>query len=223
LATLTLSDEKLKRAVLEELRWDPEVDASDIRVEVGSGVVSLYGTVDSYWKKWAAERAVRRVEGVHAVANEIQVKPREFHTHADIARAVARALEQNPLVPHERVHIIVREGWVTLEGQVDLGIEREEAELTARKVPGVVGVTNQIEVKPVRDDVALDEVRKHIHAAFMRAAEIDAQRVVVNVEGGHVTLSGSVRAWFERIEAERGAWRAPGVVSVTNRILVRPE
>jgi osmotically-inducible protein OsmY len=218
----TRTDEMILQDVLAELKWDPEVDPTDVGVEVDEGVVTLTGTVESYWKKWSAERAALRVDGVRAVANDIVVKTSGLHTDTDIAKDVAKALESNVLVPDDRIKITVKNGWVTLEGDVDWRFERDEAENTARHVKGVVGVTNLITVRPSKSDVKQDEIKSQIERALVRSAEIDAQRIKVEVHGGQVNLSGTVRSWAERQEAERAAWRAPGVIEVTNNIEVRP-
>ena len=220
MATRVYSDTEIHRDVLAELDWDPEVDAKDIGVEVDNGVVTLTGTVDSYTKKWAAERAALRVAGVRAVANDIVVKSPTTRTDTDIAKAVADALEANSLVPKSRIKVTVKHGWVTLEGDVDWRFEREEAESTARKVAGVTGVTNLIVVK--QPSVSPSEIKEAIERALVRSAEVDADRIQVHVEGGHVTLTGTVRSWAERQEAEAAAWRARGVTSVTNEIRVVP-
>lgn len=222
MAALTTADRELMQAVLNELRWDRDVDGAEIRVDVFDGMVVLKGTVDSAWKKRAAERAARRVPGVRSVANEIEVEPRDPASDEELAAAVTEALERNPLVPEDRITIKVRGGLVILEGEVDLGIERAEAERTVRQTPGVLDVTNLIAVRPVHDDDAAAEIERNILRALVRAAEADAERIDARVEGGHVTLTGVVRSAFARTEAERAAWRAPGVVSVTNRIFVRP-
>ncbi len=220
MATRVYTDTEIHRDVLAELDWDPEVDAKDIGVEVDNGIVTLTGTVDSYTKKWAAERAALRVAGVRAVANDIVVKSPTTRTDTDIAKAVADALDANSLVPKNRIKVTVKHGWVTLEGDVDWRFEREEAESTVRKVAGVTGVTNLIVVK--QPSVSPAEIKEAIERALVRSAEVDADRIQVHVEGGHVTLTGTVRSWAERQEAEAAAWRARGVTSVTNEIRVVP-
>jgi osmotically-inducible protein OsmY len=216
------TDEEIHQDVLDELDWDPEVDAKDVGVTVHDGVVTLTGTVDSFLKKWAAERAALRVEGVRAVVNHIEVVPRGLgvRTDEDIARAVATALEENPSIPHERIKIRVEEGRVTLEGEVDWHYQRREAEETARRITGVKSVINLITVR--QPTVAPEDIKRQIEQAFVRHAEIDAENIQVRVEeGGHVILSGTVRSWAERKEAEEAAWRAPGVTKVTNLIRVQ--
>jgi osmotically-inducible protein OsmY len=222
MATVVRTDVEIQQDVLEELRWDPEVEPSDVGVEVDDGVVTLTGTVDAFIQRWAAERAALRIAGVRAVANDIVVKPPGTRTDTDIAKDVADALESNSLVPQGRIKVMVEDGWVTLEGEVEWWRQREETEDAVRRIRGVEGVTNLIIVKPVQTDVSPDEIKRGIERALVRTAELDASRIQVMVEGGHVTLTGTVHSWAERVVAEQAAWRAPGVTSVTNRIVVRP-
>ncbi len=216
------TDEEIQRDVLAELDWDPEVEVTDVGVEVDDGVVTLTGTVDSFLKKWAAERAALRVEGVRAVVNHLEVVPRGVgvRTDTDIARAVATALEENPSVPADRIKVRVEEGRVTLEGEVDWHYQRREAEDAARRVAGVKSVINLITVR--QPSVSPDTIKERIEQAFVRNAELDAENIQVRVEnGGHVILTGTVRSWAERKEAEEAAWRSPGVTKVTNMIRVQ--
>ncbi|WP_038037559.1 BON domain-containing protein [Thermorudis peleae] len=222
MAARVLDDEAIQKAVMEELEWDPEVEVTDVGVAVDQGVVTLTGTVDSFLKKWAAERAALRVEGVRAVVNHIEVVPRGLgiRTDEDIARAVVTALEENPSVPADKIKVRVEEGRVTLEGEVDWHYQRREAEESARRVSGVKSVINLITVK--QPTVAPDTIKRQIEQAFVRHAELDAKSIQVRVEeGGHVVLTGTVRSWAERKEAEEAAWRAPGVTKVTNLIRVQ--
>jgi osmotically-inducible protein OsmY len=220
MATLTRTDTAIHQDVLDELRWDPEVKPIEVGVEVDDGVVTLTGTVDSYMKKLAAQRAALRVTGVRAVANDISVKAGAARTDTDIAQSIADALEANILVPKRRIQITVKNGWATLEGDVDWRFQRDEAEDAVRRIRGVEGVTNLITVK--QPAVSPTEIKESIERAMVRSAELDADRIQVRVEGHHVTLAGTVRSWAEREEAERAAWRSPGVSLVTNEIRVQP-
>jgi osmotically-inducible protein OsmY len=219
----TRTDEDIQRDVLEELRWDARLQPNEIGVVVKDGMVTLTGWVDSYLKKWAAERAAHRVRGVVAVANDIEVRlPTAVErTDADIAAAVTRALEWDAQVPIEKLDITVSKGWVTLQGEVEWEYQRRAAERVVRNISGVRGVTNLINVKP-RVEPSPGELKRRIEAALIRSAETDAERTTVEVQRGRVVLKGRVRSWAEHEETERVAWSAPGVTTVENRIMVEP-
>jgi osmotically-inducible protein OsmY len=218
-----LTDEDVQRDVLRELKWDAEVSPNEIGVTVENGVATLTGSVDSFYKKWAAERATLRVDGVEAVVNEIEVRlpGDEELTDKGIAQSAARALELDSLVPTDTVKMSVSGGWVTLRGEVEWDYQRREAERVVRTLAGVKGVTNLIEVHP-RSGPAPDELEKQIQEALVRSAETDAEKIDVKVKGHKVILTGTVRARAERQEAERVAWSAPGVTAVDNRIVIKP-
>jgi osmotically-inducible protein OsmY len=216
------TDAQLQQDVMNELKWDPSVKAA-IRVDVKDGVVRLSGYVDSYSKKWAADRAAARVFGVKAVAEEIQVKLPGSHKRPDesIARAASNALEWNVMVPHDRVKVQVQNGLVTLSGEVDWWYEKNAAETVVRHLVGVVSVSNGITIKP--ESKLLDEdVKDNIEDAFQRNAVLDARRITVETRGGKVILRGSVHSWLEREQVQQAAWAAPGVYEVESHITINP-
>jgi osmotically-inducible protein OsmY len=215
------TDLELQRDVMNELRWEPTIRAAEIGVAVKDGVVTLSGYVDSYAKKLAAERAAARVFGVRAVAAAIQVRLSGSlkRSDEDIAGAVANVLEWNTLVPGGRVKVRVQDGVVALSGEVDWGYQKFAAEEAVRYLIGVVRLSNLITVKPT---VEPQDLKDRIEAAFGRNALLDSRRVKVETRGGRVVLSGSVRCWGERAEAQWAAWAAPGVSEVENDIIVSP-
>jgi osmotically-inducible protein OsmY len=177
--------------------------------------------VDNYGKKWTAERTTHRVTGVRAVANDIEVRlpTSAERTDTDVAGAATRALEWDAFVPPERIDVTVARGWVTIKGQVEWEYQRRSAERAVRRLAGVRGVTNLVSVRPGVEP-SPQQVRRDIEDALVRNAETDAGQVTVEVDGPRVILTGPVRSWTEKQEAERVAWSAPGVASVDNRIVV---
>lgn len=222
-ATMTRSDEQIQRDVLAELKWDARVQPNEIGVSVKDGVVALTGWVDSYVKKWAAEGAAQRVQGVKAVANDIEVRLPSSVERADpdLASAVTRALDWDALVPSQNIQVRVTRGWVTLSGEVEWEFQRREAERAVRRLSGVRGVTNEIAVRP-RVRPQPEELRRQIAEALVRSAETAGSRIEVAVDGEKIILTGTARTWLAREEAARIAWSAPGVVMVENRIVVIP-
>ena len=215
------SDIDIKRDVEAELRWNPDIDATDIAVSVKDGVVTLSGFVRSYAQKFEAEQTAKRVNGVRAVANDIEVRLPIFNQRPDpeIARDAVEEIQKNLPYASDHIGVVVRDGWVTLEGSVEWNYQRERAAQVVRRVRGVKGITNLIELQPRVPPV---EVKHKIEEAFRRSAELDANRITVETEGGVVTLRGTVRSWAERQEAERVAWATPGVVRVNNLITISP-
>jgi osmotically-inducible protein OsmY len=215
------TDTELQQDVMNELKWEPTVEAAEIMVAVKDGVVTLSGYVDSYIKKGAAERAAARVFGVRAVTEAIQVRlPGSLQrSDEDIARAVANVIEWNVLVPHDRVKVQVQDGLVTLSGEVDGGYQKFAADEAVRYLMGVVWFSNQITVKPT---IKPQDVKDKIKSAFQRNALLDARRITVETRGGWVILGSSVRSWGERAEAQWAAWAAPGVSEVENNIIISP-
>lgn len=220
-----VSDHALRDAVMAELEWEPRVLAAHIGVAVRGGVVTLSGIVDSFAEKIAAERAAARVRGVRAIAEEIEVRLPHERKCADeeIADRALHILAWDVEVPHERIRVQVEHGIVTLRGEVARFFQREAAAAAVRRLGGVRGVINLIEVMPHhRGGVDADVVREKIEAALRRSAEVEASGVRVEVNDGHVTLSGSVRTWAERAVAESAAWAAPGVHHVSDELHVWP-
>ena len=211
------TDLDLQRDVQEELNWEPSVNAAGIGVIVKDGVVTIEGRVDSLAEKWAAERATKRVAGVKALAVEVNVVPPgpSERTDADIARAAENALEWSAWVPANQVKVMVEKGCITLEGQVDSEFQRQTAVKVMRRLTGVKRIINEVTVKPKATPT---DVKAKIEAAFKRSAILEAQRITVKSDGATVTLTGSVRNWAEREEADHAAWAAPGVTKVNDFI-----
>lgn len=214
------TDSQLQDDVLDELRWEPGIHSAEVGAAVKDGVVTLSGYVGSYGEKYLAVRAVERLAGVKAVADdlEVQVPSAGRRTDTDIAHAAVRAFEWDIQVPQDAVKLAVRDGWVTLDGEVEWQYQRTAAERTVRFLTGVTGVTNLITVVP-RHASAFD-VGTKIKDALRRSADLDAAHITVETHDGSVTLKGSVRSYAERRDAERAAWAAPGVTKVDDRILV---
>jgi osmotically-inducible protein OsmY len=217
-ATLTDNDLRVRDAVLHQLEWDPEVDASAIGVTAKSGTITLTGYINSYSGKLAAERAAKRVRGVRSVANDIEVRLKLERGDADIAADVTKALELGSTIP-DVVQATVHRGHVTLTGTVDWMFQKHDAERAVRHIRGVRNVMNRIAIAPRAVE---RDVRHRIAEALHRNADLDARHVRVTVAGDRATLTGAVGTWLQRDTAERAAADAPGVRVVDNRIVVEP-
>lgn len=214
------SDSQIQREVIEELRWDPSIGRSEIGVACKDGVVTLSGSVDSFSRKLSAVRAAERVSGVKAVAEEVNVvlPSSSVRPDTDIAHAVVEGLRWDVDVPEEGIQARVDEGWVWLEGQVEWQYQRSAAERAVRFLTGVKGVTNLISIK---SRASAPDVKQRIESALKRHAEQDARNITVQAADGQVTLSGTVRSWAERTDAEHAAWSAPGVRKVVDRLSIQ--
>lgn len=215
------NDTELKHDVETELQWEPSVNEAHIGVIAKDGIVTLTGHVPSFMEKYTAEKTTKRVYGVKAVVNEMEVRLRGDQSRTDevIAQDCLNSLKFNYSVPEEKIKVVVVHGWVTLEGEVEWQYQRAAAMNSVRDLRGVKGVTNGISIKARISPV---DVKKKIEAAFLRSAEIDASRVRVESQDGKAVLSGTVRSWAEREEAQHAAWAAPGVTAVENNITVAP-
>ncbi len=214
------SDIALRQCILDELAWEPSVDAAHIGVLVEDGVVTLTGYVRSYAERAAAEQVVARIKGVKAVAQELHVRLGHNQKRDDdqIARRALKIIAWSATVPGDKVKLRVENGWITLSGEVEWKFQKAAVEDAVRKLSGVTGVTNQIVIRPGAD---LGDVKHRIEEALRRNAQLDAEGIKVSVDGGKVTLEGHVSAWHERSVAEEAAWSAPGVRAVDVHIAVR--
>jgi len=211
------TDLQIQKDVMEELKWEPFLNASDIGVAVKNGVVTLSGLVDSYAKKLTAEKAVKKVSGVKAVAEEIQVgiSPGLRKTDTEIAEAVLNALKWHSGVQEEKIKIKVEDGHVKLEGEADWDFQRTSAKKAIENLNGVQSVFNLITVKPKATPF---DIQQKISSAFHRSATIDAEKIRAEVKGSEVTLYGTVRSIAEKEDAEIAAWNAPGITHVISKL-----
>lgn len=216
-----MTDRELQEHIQNALDWEPSIDAAEIGVSVDGGVVTLRGDVKSYSQRATAERVAFGVYGVKGVANDINVRlgDGQKRTDTEVAQAAVSALQWNTMVPDDKITVAVSNGWVTLKGQANWNYQRVAAANAVRDLTGVCGVTNSITVTP---HVSSVDVKSKIEAALKRTAEVDARRINVAITDSKVILSGNVHSWFEREEARRAAWSAPGVKEVDDRIAVVP-
>lgn len=215
------TDAQLKKDINDELDWEPSVNATHIGVAVDRGVVTLTGHIDTYAEKAAIERAVQRVQGVQAIAMELDVKLAPNHQRSDteLAQLLQTSLQAQALVPASRISLKVEHGWVTLSGEVDWDYQRSNAERTVHQTLGVVGVSNRITLKP---RTMPTDVSNRIKDALARQAEREARAIEVAIAGSTATLRGTVHSWAERNAAQGAAWSAPGVTLVVNELRVQP-
>ena len=214
------TDAEIKEDVLDELAWQPNVNETEIGVIVDKGVVTLNGVVDSYSKKLNAEKAVKSVVGVKALANDIEVKYGDAYkkTDKEIAKAVVNALEWNSSIPEKEITVKVEDGWVYLTGEVEWEYQKSAAKRAVENLMGVRSVINNLSIK---QDIKPLEVKNLIKKAFERSAELDANNITVISDGHNVTLKGKVHSIKEKEDAETAAYRAPGVYRVINELKVQ--
>jgi len=216
------ADTQLQTNVLEELKWRPAVNAAHIGVAAKDGVVTLTGQVAHYAEKSAAEEAAKGVYGVKGLANDIEVElaGSSKRSDQDIAEAALTALKWDYQVPNDKLKVVVKNGWITLDGTVDWEFQKDAAARCIRNLMGVIAVTNQIKIKPASKWI---DVKSKIEDAFRRNADFEARRIAVSTDDdGVVTLTGSVATWAERDRAVWSAWSAPGVTSVHNDLAIAP-
>jgi osmotically-inducible protein OsmY len=213
------SDSRLQHDVLDELKWQPTVDASQVNVNASNGVVTLTGLVPRYANKMEAERIAKRVLGVRAITNDIEIElsPADERTDGEIAHSAANAFTWHTWIPQDDIEVIVHKGWVTLKGTVDWQYQRTSAQEAISQLDGVRGISNLVglTIKPQPIDIA-----DKIESAFKRCAEVDASHVRVKTTANTVVLEGSVSSPLELAEADRVAWAAPGVTKVDNRLTI---
>lgn len=215
------TDSQIQTDVIQELRWDPSVSHEHIGVAVSDGIVTLSGSIPSYIEKSAAESAALRVSGVKAVVEKIEVKlPNLFQKNdQDIAKAVLEQFNWNTQIPSDTVKVSVENGQVKLAGDVEWEFQRSTAERLVRGLRGVKGIVNKISIKP---RIHSAEIKEKIEEALKRAAEDEAKRVSVKVQGSKVSLSGNVHSIADKQVISLTAWSAPGVTSVENNLNVTP-
>ena len=216
------TDLQIKNDVMEELKWEPVLNASQIGVSVKDGVVTLSGTVDSYSKKITAERSAKKIDGVKAIAEDIEVvlPGTSKRNDTDIADAVVNALKWHSAVREHKINVKVESGIVTLEGEVDWEFQKNSAKMMVENLLGVTGIINNIKIK---QQSSVSEIKKKIISAFHRSATIDASGIEIEIIGSKAILKGNVRSWAEKEDAENAVWSASGIDRVDNRLEIKTE
>jgi osmotically-inducible protein OsmY len=213
------NNQELQADVQNAIKWEPLLNAAEIGVTVKDGVVSLTGVVDSYAKKMEAENASKKVIGVKALVEKIEVKfPSKWSkTNAEIANEVLTALKNDWSIPNDKVTVKVEDGWVTLEGELPWNYQKESAKSAVNYLAGVKGVTNNIKIKSETHD-AIEQ--KDVENAIRRSWSVDDSDINVSVSGTTVTLTGTVDSWYQKEEAGRIAWKTSGIWHVNNELVV---
>ncbi|MBJ7264807.1 MAG: BON domain-containing protein [Burkholderiaceae bacterium] len=211
---------ELYQDIIDKLEFEPSLDASEIAVRIEGDIVTLSGTVGNFWEKHAAERAVKNVSGVKGIANDLQIKLRSFweKSDTDIAQAAVNALKWNVVVPKDCIQVSVENGAVSLTGNVSWNFQRDAAEKAVRGLLGVKSLNNLI---TLQTPVEPKDVKDRIYQEFRRHAQLDADKVQVEIAGNKVKLKGNVRSWAELEEAKHAAWSVPGVTAVDSQLFIK--
>jgi len=216
------NDIQIQQDILEQFKWEPQLHAAEIGVAVKNGIVTLSGIVNTFWEKIAAEDAAKKIAGVKAIAENIQVgtSPSFRKTDAEIAEAVIFALKWNTTIPDEKIKVRVEQGIVSLNGEVEWDYQRSAASYAVEKLSGVRQINNYITIKPL---IKPNNIKQKIVSAFIRSATIDSEKISVITDDTKVILNGTVRSFSEREDAEKAAWSAPGVTEVENNLVMEEE